>query len=110
MTSHGVPFVRLVVLNWNSGDLLVRCLDSLHRLDWPEERLEVMVIDNASTDGSVAGLTTSHPGVRLVRNASNTGFGANNLALADLDGVDQVGLVNPDVVIEIGRASCRERV
>ncbi len=102
MTSHGVPFVRLVVLNWNSGDLLARCLDSLHRLDWPGERLEVMVIDNASTDGSVAGLTTSHPGVRLVRNASNTGFGANNLALADLDGVDQVGLVNPDVVIESG--------
>ena len=95
-----VPFVRLVVLNWNAGYLLERCLDSLHGLDWPKERLEIVVIDNASTDGSVDGLAASHPGVRLVRNSSNTGFGANNFALADLDGVDQVGLVNPDVVIE----------
>ena len=95
-----VPFVRLVVLNWNAGYLLDRCLDSLHGLDWPKERLEIVVIDNASTDGSVDDLAASHPGVRLVRNSSNTGFGANNLALADLDGVDQVGLVNPDVVIE----------
>ncbi len=98
--AQDVPFVRLVVLNWNAGYLLDRCLDSLHGLDWPKERLEIVVIDNASTDGSVDGLAASHPGVRLVRNSSNTGFGANNLALADLDGVDQVGLVNPDVVIE----------
>ena len=98
--AQDVPFVRLVVLNWNAGYLLERCLDSLHGLDWPKERLEIVVIDNASTDGSVDGLAASHPGVRLVRNSSNTGFGANNLALADLDGVDQVGLVNPDVVIE----------
>jgi len=95
-----LPFVRLVVLNWNSGDLLARCLDSLAGLDWPPDRLEVVVVDNASTDGSVDGLAVSHPGVRLVRNSSNTGFGANNLALVDLNGVDQVGLVNPDVVTE----------
>ena len=95
-----IPFVRLVVLNWNAGGLLERCLDSLHELDWPSDRLEIVVIDNASTDGSVDGLATSHPEVRLVRNSSNTGFGANNLALVDLDGVDQVGLVNPDVVTE----------
>ena len=98
--AQDVPFVRLVVLNWNAGYLLDRCLDSLHGLDWPKERLEIVVIDNASTDGSVDGLATSHPGVRLVRNSSNIGFGANNLALADLEGVDQVGLVNPDVVTE----------
>ena len=42
-----VPFVRLVVLNWNAGYLLDRCLDSLHGLDWPKERLEIVVIDNA---------------------------------------------------------------
>jgi len=98
--AQDVPFVRLVVLNWNAGGLLERCLDSLHELDWPPDRLEIVVIDNASTDGSIDGLATSHPRVHLVRNSSNTGFGANNLALVDLDGVDQVGLVNPDVVTE----------
>jgi GT2 family glycosyltransferase len=98
--AQDVPFVRLVVLNWNAGGLLERCLDSLHELEWPPDRFEIVVIDNASTDGSVDGLATSHPGVRLVRNSSNIGFGANNLALADLEGVDQVGLVNPDVVTE----------
>jgi GT2 family glycosyltransferase len=102
MTSPELPFVRLVVLNWNSGDLLARCLDSLASLDWPPDRLEVVVIDNASTDGSVVDLERRRPGVRLMGNDRNTGFGANNLAIADLDGIDLVGLVNPDVVVDVG--------
>ena len=102
MTLPESPFVRLVVLNWNSGDLLARCLDSLASLDWPPDRLEAVVVDNASTDGSVVDLERHRPEVRLLCNDRNTGFGANNLAMADLDGVDLVGLVNPDVVVDGG--------
>jgi GT2 family glycosyltransferase len=96
------PRVRLVVLNYNGGDLVVRCLEHLRRLDWPGDRLEVVVIDNVSADGSDQVIAERFPEVRLVRNDRNTGFVANNLALRDLDGVDYVGLVNPDSFVEPG--------
>ena len=96
-----VPFVRLVVLNWNGRDHLARCLDALGALDWPADRLDLVVVDNASTDGS-DGLVEGYPRVRLVRNDHNGGFVANNLALRDLDGVDFVGLVNADSFVEPG--------
>jgi hypothetical protein len=96
------PRVRLVVLNWNGGDLVVRCLQHLERLDWPRDRLDLVVVDNASTDGSDRVIAEQFPGVRLVRNDANDGFVANNLALCRLDEVDYVGLVNADSFVEPG--------
>jgi GT2 family glycosyltransferase len=97
------PRVRLVVLNYNGGDHVVRCVEALTKLDWPAERLDLVVVDNASRDGSDRTVEERFGGaVRLVRNAVNTGFPANNLALRDLDGCDYVGLVNPDAFVEPG--------
>jgi GT2 family glycosyltransferase len=94
--------VRLVVLNYEGGTHVLRCLDHLAALDWPRDQLEVVVIDNASTDGS-ADAAAGHPVVsRLVRLEKNIGFPANNLALRDLDGVHCVGLVNNDAFVEPG--------
>ncbi len=90
------PLVRIVVLNFNAGELLGPCLRSLVELDWPTDRREIVVVDNGSSDGSDE-IALSMPAVRLTRNQrGNTGFSANNLAMADLDGVDYVALVNPD--------------
>ncbi len=96
------PRVRLVVLNYNGGDLVVRCLGHLGRLDWPRDRLELVVVDNASSDGSDQAIAERFPRVRLIRNDRNGGFVANNLALRDLDAVDYVGLVNNDSFVEPG--------
>lgn len=71
-------------------------------LDWPADRLEIVVIDNASTDGSIAVVEQQFPDARVIRNPTNTGFPANNLALRDLEVVDYVGLVNPDAFVEPG--------
>ena len=96
------PLVRLVVLNYNGGELVVQCLEALGKLDWPRDRLDVVVVDNASTDGSDVVIAERFPSVRLMRNPRNDGFPANNLALRHLDGVDYVGLVNPDSCVEPG--------
>ena len=96
-----MPFVRLVVLNWNGADHLGACLDALAALDWPADRLDLVVVDNASTDGSDR-IAAERDRIRLVRNDHNGGFVANNLALRDLDGVDYVGLVNADSFVEPG--------
>jgi GT2 family glycosyltransferase len=97
------PRVRLVVLNYNGGELVIRCLEALGKLDWPADRLELVVVDNASTDGSPAVISERFASsVRFIRNGSNTGFPANNLALRDIEGIDFVGLVNPDSCVEPG--------
>jgi GT2 family glycosyltransferase len=96
------PFVRLVVLNFNGGELTLRCVEHLRVLAWPKERLQVVVVDNASTDGSAEEVARRFPDVELRRNDRNGGFPANNLALRDLDGVDLVGLVNNDAFVEPG--------
>jgi GT2 family glycosyltransferase len=96
-----VTRVRVVVLNYDGGDHVQRALDALARLDWDGD-LDVVVIDNASTDGSADVVAAAHPEVRLVRNPDNLGFGANNEALADLDGVDYVALLNNDAFVEPG--------
>lgn len=92
--------VRLVVLNYNGGDEVLECVESLLALGWPHDRLDVVVVDNASSDGSADRVADSHPAVRLIRNPENTGFSANNLAMTDLEGVDFVGLVNPDAWVD----------
>ncbi len=96
----GSPTVRLVVLNYNGGDHTMRCLEHLERLDWPAADLEVVVVDNASSDGSPARIAERFPAVRIIANHVNGGFPANNLALGDLDGVDYVGLINNDAFVE----------
>lgn len=94
--------VRLVVLNYNGGAFVGRCVEHLHRLDWPAGELDIVVVDNASTDGSADDVEARFPGVRVVRNPRNTGFPANNLGLADLEDVRYVGLVNNDGFVEPG--------
>jgi GT2 family glycosyltransferase len=96
-----VPRIRLVVLNFNGGELVVRCVEHLERLDWPADRVEIVVVDNASSDGSDVQLER-RPRVRLIRSERNAGFPANNLGLRELAGIDYVGLVNNDAFAEPG--------
>lgn len=95
------PAVSIVVVNYNTRDLLLDCLSSVERtvtsLDY-----EVIVVDNASTDGSVAMLRREFPGVTVIENDTNRGFGAaNNQALAITKGRYAL-LLNSDTVLTEG--------
>jgi N-acetylglucosaminyl-diphospho-decaprenol L-rhamnosyltransferase len=95
--------VRAIVLCWNNGAILPRTLTHLLATEWPAAALEVVVVDNGSTDGSVDDWGARWPGVRLVQNGANLGFaGGVNAGLTDLAGVDAVALVNSDAFVEPG--------
>lgn len=95
--------VRVVVVSWNSGDVLPRCLASIRATAWPEAPLEIVVVDNGSTDGSTEDWPRLHPDIELRQTGRNLGFaGAANVGLSDLDGLDAVALVNPDAFVEPG--------
>lgn len=97
-----LPFVRVVVLNYNGDPHLFRCLDALAATEWDARRFKVLVVDNASSDGSAERVARDYPDVELRRLTTNTGFPANNHALVDLDGVDFVALVNNDAFVTPG--------
>jgi hypothetical protein len=95
--------VRAVVLNYNGGDLTLECLRRLRATKWPDGRFEVVLVDNASSDGVVGTTREQWSDVRIIESERNLGFaGGCNLALHDLDDVDAVALVNSDVLVEPG--------
>ena len=96
--------VSVIVLNWNGGRHVLSCLDSLAGQDCAN--LEVIVVDNGSTDGSEAMIRDGYPGVRLVENRANLGFAAGaNVGIRAARG-EYVVLLNNDA--ELGAASIGE--
>jgi GT2 family glycosyltransferase len=73
-TERRWPSVSVLVVNYNGRDYLDRCLTSLRELDYPSEQLEVVLVDNASSDGSVEHVRAQFPEVRLLVNDDNVGF------------------------------------
>jgi GT2 family glycosyltransferase len=93
-----MPDVSVVIVNWNGLDELKACLESLRGCG---RDLELIVVDNGSTDGSVAYLR-DQPGLRLVENAHNTGYApANNAGIAQAS-AEFVLLLNNDTRVAPG--------
>lgn len=89
--------VSVVIVNWNTRRYLLDVIDSLRRSTVGTE-IEIIVVDNASTDGSCESLVQAHPDVRLIRNDANLGFAkANNIGFAAAQG-RALCLVNTDVI------------
>jgi hypothetical protein len=75
-----MTLVTVVVVNYNGGELVLRCLDSIYA-DVAGLEVEAIVVDNASTDGSLEKITGRFPQATIIRNAENAGFArANNQA------------------------------
>jgi GT2 family glycosyltransferase len=95
------PEVHILVLNYNSLTKLAACVASIERLDYPSYKL--LLIDNASPDGSGAQLQRLFPAHRVLRNGANLGFaGGINAGIRAVlrDGAELVWLLNPDTVVE----------
>lgn len=91
--------LSVCIVNWNTRDYLRECLRSLHThppLGWD---VEVIVVDNASRDGSALMVTNEFPHICLIANPDNKGYAeGNNQAIACSNG-DALLLLNPDVVV-----------
>ena len=94
-----------VVVNFNAGAHLVACVRSLRA----EGLDRIVVVDNASRDGSVEAALAVDPGIDVVQTGRNLGFGsAVNRGVPRLEG--DVLVVNPDVVVEPGAVKALEAV
>ena len=94
------PSVGIIILNWNGRGDTLACIESLSRLDYPACR--TAMVDNGSTDGSVAAVATRFPEVTLIENGRNLGYaGGNNVGLrwAMAEGLDYALLLNNDTEV-----------
>lgn len=98
MMEEARPEVSVIVVNWNGGAALASCLDSVVAAV-RGRRAEVVLVDNASTDGSAEEALGAHPEVKLIRNGANVGFaGGANKGLSEASG-EILLLLNPDAQI-----------
>ncbi len=89
--------VACIILNWNGWRDTVECLDALKDCTYPQ--LTVIVVDNGSSDDSVARIRAAHPDVLLLESGSNLGFaGGNNIGIRYglAHGADYLWLLNND--------------
>ena len=96
--------LSIIIVNWNTQDLLAQCLESIQNdlHSSPRLKVETFVVDNASTDGSVQMVQDQFSWVRLIENEENVGFAsANNQAIKQSNG-RYVLLLNPDTEVKPG--------
>lgn len=87
--------LSVLIVNWNTRELLRACLRSIHTFP-PREPMEIIVVDNASSDGSADMVRSEFPAVCLVASERNTGYAhGNNLAFAQASG-EWLLTLNPD--------------
>jgi len=102
-STEAAPFGRiaLVIVNHNSGECLERCLQAVAAQQLAPAR--VIVVDNASTDDSLAAARRRGASVEILAQERNLGFAAaNNLAVAEAADCEWVALLNPDAFPEPG--------
>jgi GT2 family glycosyltransferase len=91
--------VSIVIVNYNVKYFLEQCFESIYNSIGVQD-LEIIVVDNASQDGSVDWIKASYPLVKIIANSKNVGFGvANNMGIALATG-EYILLLNPDTFIE----------
>ncbi len=105
MTSPGFKFpqpaeldITLVIVSFNTRDILLRCLGSLKK-QTQEISYEVIVVDNASEDGTVDAVVELFPDVKVIANQDNRGFSAANNQGIMISRGNRIGLLNPDTLL-----------
>jgi len=98
--SPPLPRVSVIVVNWNGHEYLRDCFSSLRKSDYPEDRLELICVDNGSIDQSQALLAQEFSDVRLVQLPENLGFTGANAAGVDAATGDVVLFLNNDMRVE----------
>jgi len=89
--------ISVTIVTWNSAGPLRECLDSIQRQTFPD--IEVIIVDNASTDDTLSLLKQTNPAWRVIFNPRNTGFAAGQNQAIRASSGSWVLCLNPDVVL-----------
>jgi len=92
------PLISIIILNFNAGKLLLNCIESLTKLTY--KNIELIIVDNVSTDNSQNQCKEKFPQVKLIQNRKNSGYcGGNNVGIKNANG-EFIIILNPDTIVE----------
>ena len=92
------PLVSVIVLNYNAGDLLLNCVDSVFKSTYPN--FEVIIVDNLSTDNSHVRCKEKFKKIQLIENEKNLGYcEGNNVGIKSAKG-EFILILNPDTIVD----------
>lgn len=95
-----LPFVSIITVNYNGKSFLDELFSSIFSIDYPKDKYEVIMVDNASTDGSVDFVRENYSKVKIIKSSKNLGFaGGNNLGIRRSNG-DYIALINNDTQVD----------
>ena len=97
------PMVLLVIINWNGKHDLLECFSSIDKLQYPIDKYRVLVVDNASKDGSQKTVSMYYPEVCMLKNKENLGYVKavnQGITYGLRTGMDYIWIFNNDVVVE----------
>ena len=98
MSSYKKSLVSIVVLNYNAGKLLLNCIESIKKSSY--ENIEILVVDNISSDNSQIECKKKFPDIKLIQNDENLGYcGGNNIGIKKAEG-EFIIILNPDTIVE----------
>ena len=90
--------LSIIIVNWNTRELIVQCLSSLSTL---KGKTEIIVVDNASSDGSPDAVLELFPWVKLIQNSKNFGYAAGNNIGAGVASGEYFLLLNSDTIPKV---------
>jgi GT2 family glycosyltransferase len=96
----GEMIASVIVVNYNGGEQVLDCLHSLKTASG--ETAEIIVVDNASADGSAERIEAEFPAVKLLRSSENLGYGGGNNLGARHAHSKYLAFLNPDTVVDAG--------
>jgi len=95
--SSAAPLVSIIIISYNTRQMTLDCIQSV--IDQTTVPYELIVMDNASDDGSAEAIATAFPDIPLMAEETNHGFAkANNLAAVHAKG-EYLLLLNPDTIV-----------
>jgi N-acetylglucosaminyl-diphospho-decaprenol L-rhamnosyltransferase len=98
MSAAASPELSILIVSYNTRDITLECLESLYRHP-PKVPYEVIIVDNASRDGSAEAIAAAYPQANLIASKDNLGFGGGNNLAAEQASGRRLLLLNPDTIV-----------
>jgi len=96
LTRIDFPLITIITVNYNGKFFLENLFNSIGNLDYPREKLQIIMVDNASTDDSVYFTKKKYPFVEILASSKNLGFAGGNNAGVELARGDYIAFINND--------------
>ena len=95
-----LPLVSIIIVNWNGKKWLKDCFESLEKLDYPKDKYEVIMGDNASSDDSVEFTDKNFPWIKILKLDNNYGFAEGNNKCAKIAKGEFLVFLNNDTFVD----------